>query len=916
MLTLLVISMLTLAFNIQQAKASGTIYIRADGSVDPPTANITSTDNVTYYFTDNNYDEIVVEKSNIIIDGNGYTLQGTGSVWTYGFYLSGINNVTIQNVDIRSFMDGVYIHASSSYNTISGSNITNNDRIGVFFGRGSSSSIVSGNNITNSNSYGIYLDESSNVTVSGNYITNNKYGIYLDGSSNVTLRNNTITDSDHWNFGVIGTPLSHFIHDVDESNTVNGKPIYYWVNHRDMKVPSDAGYVALINSTNVTVEGAELKNNDQGILLAYTTNSQVTNNNITNNGYGVRPTWSSNITFSRNNISNNFRGIWLSWSPFITFSENNIIDNEEGIGFYASSGNRMYHNNFINNTWHLSPYSISSNVWDNGYPSGGNYWSGYTGVDEKSGPNQDQLGSDGIGDTPYVIDGNNNDSYPLMKPWTPPADPTTWYVDDDGGADFTSIQEAINSPEVMNGDIIYVYNGTYYENVVVNKTVSLVGENENTTVIDGSGTGTIVRITANNVMVSNFTIRNGGHLGGGTWPDAGIWIDNSHNATMKGNIITNSAFGVFLYYSNRIKVKENTISSNSQFGLYLAFSTDNVLIENIVKDNPYVGVGLQGSGNNTFRDNNITGNWYNFGVQGDSLFDYIQDIDTSNEVNGKPIYYLVNQNDTIFDSFALPNAGYLALVNSTRVTVKDISLKDNFQGFLLAFTTYSTVQNIHTFNNSVGIYLDHSNNNHFTGNVLSHLIFGCGMQLDYSNENTLIENDFANMSYGIFLWFSHSNLIYHNNFIDNRVQVDTFESSNNMWDNGYPSGGNYWSNYTGVDLDYDGIGDTPHLIDENNQDNYPLMEPWTPLPRTIDELKTEIEKCWSEGEIDNQGIVNSLIVKLNVAQKLVDKGKINEAKSILEDDLIPQVQNLSGIHITVEAADILIQSAEHIISKL
>ena len=87
-------------------------------------------------------------------------------------------------------------------------------------------------------------------------------------------------------------------------------------------------------------------------------------------------------------------------------------------------------------------------------------------------------------------------------------------------------------------------------------------------------------------------------------------------------------------------------------------------------------------------------------------------------------------------------------------------------------------------------------------------------------------------------------------------------------------------------------------------------------PRTINELKTEIEKCWSEREIDNHGIVKSLNAKLNVAQKLVDKGKIDEAKSILEEDFIPQVQNLSDIHITPEAADILVKSAEHIISHL
>ena len=89
-----------------------------------------------------------------------------------------------------------------------------------------------------------------------------------------------------------------------------------------------------------------------------------------------------------------------------------------------------------------------------------------------------------------------------------------------------------------------------------------------------------------------------------------------------------------------------------------------------------------------------------------------------------------------------------------------------------------------------------------------------------------------------------------------------------------------------------------------------------PFVITIDDLKTKIEKLASDGEINNQGIVKSLIAKLNVAQKLVDKGKIDEAKSILEEDFIQQVQNLLGIRMTPEAADILIESAEYILSHL
>jgi len=94
-----------------------------------------------------------------------------------------------------------------------------------------------------------------------------------------------------------------------------------------------------------------------------------------------------------------------------------------------------------------------------------------------------------------------------------------------------------------------------------------------------------------------------------------------------------------------------------------------------------------------------------------------------------------------------------------------------------------------------------------------------------------------------------------------------------------------------------------------------LMSPWTPLPRTIAELKTKVDELGSEGQIDNRGIVKSLIAKLDVAQKLVDNGKLDEAKMVLEDFIV-QVQELSGIHITPEAADILIKSAEYIIFHL
>ena len=138
-------------------------------------------------------------------------------------------------------------------------------------------------------------------------------------------------------------------------------------------------------------------NNQHGIILIESDNNTLTNNICLNNKErGIFIEWSSdNNTLTNNTFSNNQVGIYLD-----AYSDNNLI----------------CHNNFMNNT--TQAYDIGTNYWDNGYPSGGNYWSGYTGVDNYRGENQDIPGSDNIGDTPYNIlpYGYNRDHYPLMNP--------------------------------------------------------------------------------------------------------------------------------------------------------------------------------------------------------------------------------------------------------------------------------------------------------------------------------------------------------------------------------------------------------------------------------------------------------------------------------------------------------------------
>jgi len=153
--------------------------------------------------------------------------------------------------------------------------------------------------------------------------------------------------------------------------------------------------------------------------LSGRTNVTVQNTQIKNFDYGIKLSSSNYNSISGNNITNNDHGIWLSSSSnYNSIIGNNITNNDYGIWLYSSSCNILYHNNFIDNTRHVHIVTSGyANVWDNGYPSGGNYWSDYAGVDLFSGPYQIETGSDGIGDTLYVIDENNTDRYPLMGPF-------------------------------------------------------------------------------------------------------------------------------------------------------------------------------------------------------------------------------------------------------------------------------------------------------------------------------------------------------------------------------------------------------------------------------------------------------------------------------------------------------------------
>jgi len=168
--------------------------------------------------------------------------------------------------------------------------------------------------------------------------------------------------------------------------------------------------ISLVDRTNVTVENIQTESFSFNIELSNSTNNTITKNKLTKSEYAATILEATGATFAL--------GFFLDASSNNTISENEVNSIEIG-GFFKSSSNKIYYNNFINHTPSRVSVDNSENTWDDGYPFGGNYWSDYNGTDLYRGPYQNLTGSDGIGDTPYVIDSYNLDNYPLMNPWSP-----------------------------------------------------------------------------------------------------------------------------------------------------------------------------------------------------------------------------------------------------------------------------------------------------------------------------------------------------------------------------------------------------------------------------------------------------------------------------------------------------------------
>jgi parallel beta-helix repeat protein len=416
-LTLILVNAPNQLFHYVLAPNYPTIYIKADGSIDPPTAPIERNGNL-YLLTGDIFNKtICVLKDNIVIDGDGHTIRGKqpdpGPGAPYAFELRYRNNVSIMNTKTSNFLHGTYVLQCNSILLVNITAINDHSGIGVY---GSSNCKLVNNTIYGiGTDIGLDLTSSHDSFVINNTVMNHFYGIAGGFQTNNTFIGNTVMYNRAGGFDIDRGINNVFINNTSSDNLTSGIYLPFSVGSivvNNTVTHNKRNGIDLYNSSNSVIMGnSAINNNQTGIAVVYGS----TNNTIIGN------------IFANHTIEWDYSGVLINEAHYNTFSENIITDNYHGIMICDSIGNRFYRNSIANNTknvyfYDVWPYTISHAIWDNGYPEGGNYWSDYTGIDAYSGAGQNETGIDGIGDTPYdgfyylVNMQPQQDNYPLMKP--------------------------------------------------------------------------------------------------------------------------------------------------------------------------------------------------------------------------------------------------------------------------------------------------------------------------------------------------------------------------------------------------------------------------------------------------------------------------------------------------------------------
>jgi len=327
----------------------------------------------------------------------------------------------------------------------------------------------------------------------------------------------------------------------------------------------------------------------------------------------------------------------------------------------------------------------------------------------------------------------------------------TLYVGGSGPGNYTRIQDAINN--ASDGDTVFVYddNSPYYENVVIDKSINLIGEDKNSTIIDGSDNDVVI-LHYCIIKIRGFTIQNG---------NTGIHIMGENN-TVYDNIFTSCTVGI------KNEGINNNISNNSikecTYGVRVLRANNTLVLSNIFVSRGYESIRIYNGCNNIISNNSIDmknywgllidGKCKNNSIYNNHFFHNGIYLDTTqhnkifnNTVNGKPLVYLENKSNINID-----NAGQVILLKCNNISVINQSLSDTVIGIQLIYTRNCTISgNIISQNNFHGIYVSNAFKNVIKDNTIkgAYLTETGIYILSACSENTILNNSISGNDFGI-----------------------------------------------------------------------------------------------------------------------------------------------------------------------
>ncbi|MFY1112562.1 MAG: NosD domain-containing protein [Methanosarcinaceae archaeon] len=401
---------------------------------------------------------------------------------------------------------------------------------------------------------------------------------------------------------------------------------------------------------------------------------------------------------------------------------------------------------------------------------------------------------------------------------------TTIYVDDDGQAQFATIEAALNNS--FPGDEIVVKSGIYTENIDVAKNVTIVSESGNpadTIIQAASSTDHIFNVTADGVKISGFNIKGAS----GIWcagillegveycviennelseNEIGIRLDSSSSNTLENNIASNNTEdGVYISDSNSNTLKNN-IGSNNFNGIYLSGSCSNNTLSNNTALNNFFGIFQVGSSDNNSLSNNTASNNTECGIylgnsnnnmlsnnkalynsmEGIVLFECNNNTLSRNKAgnNWRGIYLCYSSNNTLSNNKALYNSmeGISFKNSGNNILSSNIALNNAMDGIFLEGSSDNTLKNnTANLNDDRGIDLENSSDNILTDNT-ANLNDGCGIELEDSSNNTLSNNKANSNNWsGISLEGSSNNTLNNNTELNNWYGIDLWDSIENAF---------------------------------------------------------------------------------------------------------------------------------------